>query len=157
MKYKFWDKYGLRTEFRERGISFKTSPEYPNQILFGVITDHQPIRPKFFDRNLNDSEMISVIGSIIKYGKDNERYPMASEIGHITIYKNEAFVYDGLKGDWIINDFESYTNEQDEENIQPVMIIPSTDLLGILEDYILWKNTEYLEYKINLKRRLSEK
>ncbi|KAA3624022.1 MAG: hypothetical protein DWQ02_23705 [Bacteroidetes bacterium] len=157
MKYKFWDKYGLSAEIRARGVSFKSKPEYPNQILFGVIIDHQPIRPRFFDRNLTDAEMVSVIKNIINHGNVDERYPMASEIGHITIYKNEAFIYDGLKGDWIINDFENFNDKDDEKNIQPVMTIPSDDLLGILEDYILWKNTEYQAYKINLKRRLSEK
>ena len=78
---------------------------------------------------------------------------MASEIGHITIYKNEAFVYDGLKGDWIINDFESYSNKEDEVGVYSVMVLPSLDLLGILEDYLLWKNTEYHEYIKRITKR----
>ena len=83
--------------------------------------------------------MLDVIQNIIKYGQAKERYPMASEIGHITIYKEKAFVYDGLKGDWVINNFEGYDDSEDETEYQPVMTLPSEDLLGLLKEFLEWK------------------
>ncbi len=141
-KYPYFEKYKLQiVDFRTShgtGTGFTGNPKYPNGYLLSIIAGHTPMRFKHY-RNLTIEEEIKVIRSILKTGNENERYPLVDEIGQIAIYKKVSYVYDTMTNGGVFNDFESLNNSFDEKDEKPIMVLPSEDILGILEDFNKWK------------------
>jgi len=124
-KYHFFEKYGLKIEFYKDSegniysIGFGGYPEYPNGYILGIVSGHTPMLIRHF-RYLNFEEEIEIIKNIINQGKPYERYPVVDET-----------TLDGR-------------NDSKEE--QPIIILPSSDMLGILQDYLLWKAWYEINY-----------
>jgi len=140
----FFKKYGLEIKeyYNDNGtlssIGYVGNPQYPNGDLLAIVTGHIPMKFRHY-RRLTFIEEIEVIKNIIKHGRENERYPLFEESGQVAIYKKESYVYDTISNNGVFNDFESLNNSFDEKGEEPIMKLPSEDMLGILEDYHRWK------------------
>ena len=150
-KYHFFEKYGLKIEFYKDSegniysIGFGGYPEYPNGYILGIVSGHTPMLIRHF-RYLNFEEEIEIIKNIINQGKPYERYPVVAEVGQICIYKEQTYVYDTLLGGTVIEDETTLDGRNDSKEEQPIIILPSSDMLGILQDYLLWKAWYEINY-----------
>lgn len=138
-EYPFLDKYHLSLEYSEGTsgtiITFVGKPDHPNGLMFSIIANHHRLKLRHFPRRLTSDEEISMIESIIRFGRPNERYPMVSEEGQIAIYKHDAFVYDTYRNGDVFGDFETLDDYLDDKDEEAVLVIPASDVLGILLDY----------------------
>lgn len=146
-QYKYFEKYKLKIEFykdkngKVYSTGFLGEPSYPNGFLLNIVWTHSPLTIRHF-RQISLEEEISVISSIIKSGRPFERYPLIAEFGQICIYRDNTFVYDTLLGDGVIGNEGNFDGRFDESSEEPIMILPSSDMLGILKDFKLWKEEE---------------
>ena len=72
---------------------------------------------------------------------------MQSEVGEICIYKDDAFVYDSFNDGTKIGDESIFFDIYDEIDISPVMIIPTSDIIGLLKDLKTWHEYKLSNYR----------
>lgn len=133
-KYKNWHKYNLAIKPLENGLAITGDPQYPNGHLLGTILGHMPM--KLNGNQISFTKELEIIKRIEMRAQPNERYPLVDECGQICIYKNESYLYDTLIGEAVIEDFETLMGDQDEKDVKPIMVIPTKDMIGLLEDNI---------------------
>jgi hypothetical protein len=144
----FFEKYGIKIEVYEdtagkvSSIGYGADPDYPNGWMFSIVSSHTPMRLEGSDKKMTIQEEMETIRSILNSGGLNDRYPLVAEEGQICIYKDKSFVYDTYKGGTVIDDFDSLDGTLDEKDEEPIMVLPSADLLGILEEYAHWLQDE---------------
>ena len=141
-KYYYFEKYSVEVvNFKTTsgiGTGFSGIPQYPNGNLLGIIAGHEPMFMRHF-RKLTFEEEIEVIKNLLRSSKSYERYPLIDECGQVAIYKDKSYVYDTLKNGSFIGHFDTFNNELDEKDEKPIMVLPSEDMLGLIEDYNRWK------------------
>ncbi|MCB0840162.1 MAG: hypothetical protein KDE26_28180 [Bacteroidetes bacterium] len=135
--FPYWDKYQLTVHKTnlEKG-QFRTEiiadPQYPNGHLLAVLLGHTPIAPDGYRLSLPTE--IALIKELHLSPEENKRIPIIDEVGQIAVYADQAYLYDTLKNGSVIDENGGYYDTYDDKNEKPIMVIPTADMIGLLED-----------------------
>lgn len=146
--FPFWSKYQLELLTYDNGtIVYKGPPDYHSGLFLGTILDHIPMT--YQGHQLSFDQEIALIEDIHANKPGNVRYPLVDEGGgQICIYPDQSIFYDSLSGSGVISSFDSLHDKEDDKDGKAELILPTTDMIGLLKDAINYHKYEREDWKL---------
>ncbi|MEM7370036.1 MAG: hypothetical protein AAF587_15625 [Bacteroidota bacterium] len=135
--YPYWDAYQLKVVNNAGGIIMFEGPlESERGTLLTTLLHHLPMT--YEGRELSFDQEIDLIRQIHAGELGHVRYPMVEECGQICIYPSHSFFYATILGNAVIDTFDSLDDTYDEAEETPALVLPTKDVIGLLEDCIYY-------------------
>jgi len=145
MTYPYWEKYNLEVKIFRNGKSMSGEPMYPNGHLLGTLYGHHPMKRN--NNFITFCRELLEIEKVVESKNPKLRYPLIDECGQICIYSEKSFLYDTLQNGSVIGKEDSFDSTEDEVDENPIMSIPTKDIIGLLKDTIRYHKSNTWEFK----------
>jgi len=127
------EKYKIRVEKYETSYAIVGEPKSTIGVLIEILSSRAANHISAIISGKELSTEAELIHYIISNGKKDERYPISAEMrGQVCIYRDITKVYDGLRGDFPIENFDTLKAAGDDTEVTPLLTLPSSEVQQII-------------------------